>query len=101
VTQLDHPGGDWVLGGEPGEGRVQGEPVFVGDRRVGRDVGQFDPVTAATVLAGPLPTGGIDEDAAHGFRGGEDVSAIVPAAFVGRADEPEVRLVDQGGGCSV
>src|SRR5262249_36019845 len=38
-------------------------------------------------------------DAAHGFgRGGEEVAAVLPAWFVGGADQPEVRLVDEGGG---
>jgi len=46
-----------------------------------------------------LRAGGVDEDAAHGLGGGgEEVPAAVPAEPVGGADQPEVRLVNQGGG---
>jgi hypothetical protein len=41
----------------------------------------------------------LDEDPAHGEGcGGEKVSAAVPFRGVLAADEPEVRLVDEGGG---
>ena len=54
---------------------------------------------AAALLRGPLAAGVLDQDAAHGLGGGrEEVAAAVPVLGVGRADEPEVRLVDQGGG---
>jgi len=67
------------------------------DFRFGRDIGQSDLVTAAAVLFGSLPAGGIDEDAAHGFRGGrEEMSAVVPANVGVGADKSEVRLVDKG-----
>ena len=56
-----------------------------------------DPAGAAAPLPGLPPAGGLDEDAAHRLGGGrEEVAAGVPPP-VSAADEPEVRLVDQGG----
>src|SRR5262245_52549424 len=44
-----------------------------------------------------LAAGALDEDSPHGLGGcPEEMAAAVPAPFVRRADEPEVRLVDQG-----
>jgi len=43
VPQFDHPGGDRVLGGEPGEGFVQGESCSSANIGLGRDIGQLDP----------------------------------------------------------
>ncbi|MDB5311803.1 MAG: hypothetical protein JWO38_6005 [Gemmataceae bacterium] len=52
----------------------------------------------AALLAIPA-AGVVDEDAAHGLgRGGEKVPAVVPAVRIGRPDQPEEGLVDQGGG---
>ena len=94
MPQLDHPGGDWVLGGEPGEGIVQNEELFVRNIGLGRDIGQLDPTSVAAVLLGPLSPGGIHEDAAHGFRRCcEEVAAVVPAEFIGGPDQAEVGFV--------
>ncbi len=62
------------------------------------DVGQYDPAATAAMFVRSLPTGGIHQDATHRLRGGvEEVPAAVPAVFTRRADQPEVRFVDQGG----
>jgi hypothetical protein len=51
------------------------------------------------MLDGPLAAGRVDEDPPHSLGGGgEEVAAGVPPAAVRRADQPQVRLVDQGGG---
>src|SRR5262249_16783527 len=48
-------------------------------------------------LGGGLAAGGLDEDAAHGLgRGGEEVTAAIPALGVLAPDQTEVRLMDQG-----
>jgi hypothetical protein len=48
---------------------------------------------------GLLPPGGVHQDAARSFRPGrEKVAAVLPTGFVGGADQPEVRLVNRGGG---
>ena len=55
-------------------------------------------VPVPAVLFPPLAAGGLDEDAAHGLGGGgEEVAAMVPLVAVGRANQPEVRFVDEGG----
>jgi hypothetical protein len=98
VTQLDHPSGDGVLGSKPGEGCIQGEQLFVRNVGLGRDVGQLHPAAVAAVLVGLLPSGGIHQNAAHGFcRGGEEVSPAFPSRNVPRPDEPKVRFVNEGG----
>jgi hypothetical protein len=73
VPQFDHPRGDWILGGKPGEGRIQGEQLFIHDLGLGRDVGQLDPATVAAVLFGALTTGSVHQNAAHGFRSGRSI----------------------------
>ena len=47
MSQLDHAGGDRVLSGETGKGRIQGEQLIIHDLGLGRDVGQLDPTAAA------------------------------------------------------
>src|SRR5262249_16125098 len=60
---------------------------------------EIDAPPVAAALGTPLAAGAFDEDAAHGLgRGGEEVAAAVPLRRVGRADQAEVGLVDQGGG---
>ena len=62
-------------------------------------VGQVDAAEPAAPLLSGLAAGVLDEDAAHGLgRGGEEVAAAVPAAVGVAADQPQVGLVDQGGG---
>src|SRR4051812_11763587 len=51
---------------------------------------------AAAVTHGRLPASRLNEDSPHRFRGGgEEVPAAVEVLV---ADQPQVRLVDQGGG---
>ena len=99
VPQFDQAGRRRVLGASgpaprPGRGvvvrgLVRGEPAA--SSRSSRS-------PPAAVLAGRLRRACVDEDAAHGLgRGGEEVAAAVPAGCVGRADQPEVGLVDEGG----
>src|SRR5262249_48404129 len=59
--------------------------------------------THCAASAAPLPSflapGVVDENAAHRFgRGGEEVSAAVPVLDLVHVHQPEVRLMDQGGG---
>ena len=81
------------------QGLVQGQELL--RRPAGAEGVEFRvlaPPSAAVLLA-PLAAGILDQDAAHGLGGGgEEVPAAVPAPILRRADEPEVRLVDQGGG---
>jgi hypothetical protein len=78
VTQLDHLGLLGVHGGEPLQSVVDGEDTLIGVR--GRD---FDPIEIrallpAAVARGELAPGGIDEQAAHGFRGdGEEMGVVL------------------------
>ena len=59
---------------------------------------EIEPNQSASVSSGLLPAGLIDQDAPHGLGGGgEEVAAVVPACCVGRPDEPQIRLVDEGG----
>jgi hypothetical protein len=45
-----------------------------------------------------IATGAVDQDAAHRLGGsGEEVAAPAPVGRLPFADQPEVRLVDQGG----
>ena len=95
VPQFDHTRGDRVFGGEPGEGRIEGEQSVVRNLGFGRDVGQLDPRAVAAVLLRPLAAGVFDEDAAHGLgRGGEEVPAVVELLV---PDEPQIRFVNQRG----
>ena len=60
---------------------------------------EIDPPPAAAALLPALAAGALDQDAAHGLgRGGEEVAAAVPVPGLLGVDQPEVRLVDQGGG---
>ena len=54
---------------------------------------------AAAALPGPLATGVVDEDAAHGLgRRREEVVATLPFPGLVPADQPDVGLVHQSGG---
>src|SRR5262249_22314313 len=78
----------WV-GGEWGAGRWGG-----GGRVGGRCEGGPPPA----VPGGRLVASGIDQDAAHGLGGGgKEVPAALPARPLGGPDQPEGRLVNQGG----
>jgi hypothetical protein len=97
VTEGDQPGLDRVELLQPAEGLVQGEQVVWG--QAGRQVSEFDldPLPAAAVFGPLLASGGLHHDPPHGLRGGsEEVAARVPRPLFS-ADQPKVRLVDQGG----
>ena len=60
---------------------------------------EVDAGPTAAVLAASLAAGVLDQDAPHGLgRRGEEMAAAVPIARASRSDQPQVRLVDQGGG---
>src|SRR5262245_54630660 len=99
-VQLHDAGGLGVLGGEPGQGLVEGEDLL--GRRADRDVlvVELDPLPVPAVPEAALAAGTLDEDAAHGLGGGgEELAAAGPAGprRPGLAGEPQVGLVDQGG----
>jgi hypothetical protein len=97
--QFDHSGGDRIFSGKPRERPIQGEQLFVGNLRFSRDIGKIDPVPEAAVLSGSFTAGGVHQNSAHGFgRGREEMPAVLPACLVGRADQSEICLVDQGRG---
>src|SRR5262249_43518817 len=85
-------------GRQPGQRLVQGEQV-VG--ALGRGDGQaveVEPLEPAAALGAAAGAGAFDEDAAHGLGGrGEEVASAVPGAARVRVDQPQVRLVNQGG----
>src|SRR4051794_27062111 len=59
-------------------------------------IDERDPAPTATMPRGRLAAGGVDQDDAHGLRGrGEEMTATGELAI---ADEPQVRLMDQGRG---
>ena len=92
--EFHHLGLDGSPFGESVEGIVQGEEFVRGGGR--REVDECDPPPAAPVTDPALAAGGVDEDATDGFGGGgEEVPAAVELLV---PDEPEVRLVDEGGG---
>ena len=54
------------------------------------------------MLQAVLTPGGLDEDSANGLgSGSEEVPPAVPVLRLFAADEPEVGLVDEGGGLEV
>ncbi len=84
--------------GEAGERLVERDEVVIHGRRGDGQIVGIVSVQPAAVLGGLLAACGFDEDAPHGLgRGGKEVAAMVPPVAVGRADQPEVRFVDQGG----
>jgi hypothetical protein len=59
---------------------------------------QLDAPAQAPVFDALLPPGILDQDAAHGLgRGGEEMAATVPWLVCVAPDQPQIRLVDQGG----
>src|SRR5262245_22457167 len=96
VPQFDQLGPAGAGGLQLLQGLVEGQEVErvrvkVGDRLI--------PVEVLTPETAPVPqaaiaAGAVDEDAAHGLGGGEEVTAAVELLV---ADEPQVRLVDERG----
>ena len=84
---------------EPGQGLVQGQDVEAGPALGQLDVGQFLASQTAAGLEALLVSGALDENPPHGLgRGGEEVAPAIPVLRLAAAEEPQVRLVDQGGG---
>ena len=78
---------------------IEGEQIVVGRQDDGTRFIQVDAFPAAAVPDALFATGLLDENAAHGKGGGgEEVAAAVPVPLFPRADQAQVRLVDQGGG---
>ena len=99
VAELHELGLDRVLGFELRQGLVEGQEVLGGGRGRDVDVVEVLPLQPAAVLLGPLAAGVLDEDATHRLgRRGEEVAAAIPPLGLLAIDEPEVGLVDQGGG---
>src|SRR5262245_17919303 len=87
-----------VFSGEMFQGGVDGGSLFVGQAG-GVGAGEVEALPAASVFGAAFAAGVLDQDAAHGFRGGgEEVTAAVPVETVGGPDQAEVGLVDEGGG---
>lgn len=86
--------GQLVFVGEPGEGFVECEESLVSISC--RKVGKFDPLESATVLLAAFFSSRIDQNASHRFgRGREEMPAAIELLV---ADQPEVRLMDEGRG---
>jgi hypothetical protein len=98
VAQVDDLGGQRVGLLEPVECLVESEPVVRGrlgdvERRC-----QIDALAVAAVPDAPLAPCLLDEDAAHGEpRRREEMAAAVPRLLALRADQAQVRLMDQCG----
>jgi hypothetical protein len=98
VAELYQLGLGRLAGRELRQRLVDGQDVLGGARVGGGDPAEVAAVQAAASLGRVLAARILDEDATHGLgRRGEEVAPAVPAR-VGRADQAEVRLVDQGGG---
>jgi hypothetical protein len=83
----------------PFERLIQGEQVVVARFPEAQGLVQADAAPPAAMLGPPLAPGLVDEDAAHGLGGGgEEVAPAVPVLDLVHVHQPEVRLVDQGGG---
>ncbi len=97
MTKFHHAGREWVLGGQSGQGVVERkQPIIL--VRLG-DFAEFDAFESAAVLLTTPATGGIDKDAPHCLGGrAEEVSTILPAGVVARADQAEIGFVHEGGG---
>ena len=99
VLQLPNLGGRAVLPPEHVQGVIQGDETM--DRRSDgidrRLVNHSSLVSFA--LEAMLAPGVVHENAAHGLgRCGEEVPAAVPVPGLISAHQPEIGLVDQGGG---
>ena len=99
TTEFNHSGGDRILDGKPDKGRIEREQLFVHNFGLRRDIHEMNAVTVAAAFVGPLSARGVDQDPSHRFgRGGKKVAAILPLWFVGRADQSEIRFMDEGCG---
>lgn len=97
LAEFHYPGSNLIFCGELGEGIVERKEPIVWI--AGRDVGEFDSFELASVFFSAFPAGDIYQDTAHSFCGsGEEVAAVLPTALVGRANQPKVRFMDEGGG---
>src|SRR6266536_1940916 len=77
ITQLHQLGLLWVAPGEPFERVVEGQELIVLGAGGQLRFGKIAPFLAAPMTRRPFATGALDENAAHGFRGGtEEVRAI-------------------------
>ena len=95
VPQFDHLGGDRILGGQPGQGRIQGEQFVVSHLGFDGNIGQIDSAMVSAMLLSLFSAGGVHQDAAHGLGGSrKEVPAAVERLV---ADQPQVRLVNEGG----
>ena len=99
VAEFDQLAGLRFLGGQCGQGVVE-EQQFV-RRRLRNQVLAIEvhslPASAAPLLA-TFVTGAVDENPPHGLGGGgKEVAPSVPLDARVIPDEPQVRLVDEGG----
>jgi hypothetical protein len=84
---------------QPRQRLVQEQNLVVVRRRGGVGVEQVQAAQPAAVADPPLPAGVLDQDAAHGLGGsGEEVPTPAPMLGLLAADQPQVGLVDEGGG---
>jgi hypothetical protein len=94
MTQFNNLGDHRVFRRQPSERFVDREEAFVGSW--GGHVSDFNAVILAAVLASGLSPGVLDEDPSHRLgRGGEEMAAAVEVLVT---DQPQISLVDQGGG---
>jgi hypothetical protein len=94
-AQLDQLGLGRLLGGEGIQGIVEIQQFIRGGIDL-LDIDEGNPATTASVTAGRLAAGVVDQDEAHGFGGsGEEVATARELTI---ADQTQVRLMDQGCG---
>jgi hypothetical protein len=71
---------------------------FLARTRRGQGLGKIEAKTITTPAIAFLSSRLVNQDAPHGLsRGGEEVSPAIPVLGLLYADQPQVRLVDQGG----
>src|SRR5262245_45608946 len=99
ITQVHESGRDRIMTLKPGQSLVQGnEIVRLAARRL-EFLREIDTNAATAVLLGLLAARLIDQDATHGLRRGtEKMAAAVPLLRLLTADQPQIRLMNQGRG---
>ena len=81
------------------DGPIERQQILTGFRSGDFEIVQIYECLTASPLEAFLAAGVVDENPSHRFgRGREEVAAVIPRRDVRMADEPEVRLVDEGRG---
>ncbi len=88
-----------VVGCEAIECFVECDEIFLRFECRSEVGGEFQPNAIASVPDGRLLASRVDQNAPHRFRRRrEEMPSAVPTNFVGGAEQPEIRLVNEGRG---